>query len=136
MNTQSRDADIKAIHEAVEDYYSGWYTANPERMKRCLHPDLAKRTIRLDEAGKEYLLNLSKKVMVDATTKGGGSGSPAEKQTWTISLLDCYEEIANVKVASGEYREYIHLARQDSQWLIVNALYASNRGYNSVSESI
>lgn len=127
MYTQSRDADIKAIHEAVEDYYGGWYSADSERMKRCLHPDLAKRAIELDEAGKEYLLHLTKEIMVDDTSKGGGSDAPTEKQTWTITLLDCYEEIATVKVASGEYMEYIHLARQDGQWQIVNVLWTNRR---------
>ena len=34
MNTQSNDLDIKAIREAVEDYYGGWYEANPERINR------------------------------------------------------------------------------------------------------
>ena len=124
MNTQSRDTDIKAIHEAVEDYYVGWYSANAERMRRCLHEGLAKRAIDLDDAGKQYLLHLTKEIMVDDTSKGGGSDTPAEKQTWTITILDCYEEIATVKVASGEYMEYIHLARQDGQWLIVNVLFA------------
>lgn len=127
MYTQSRDADIKAIHEAVEDYYGGWYSADPQRMKRCLHEELAKRAIELDENGKEYLRHLTKEIMVDATKDGGGSDAPTEKHTWTITLLDCYEEIATVKVAAGEYMEYIHLARQDGQWLIVNVLYANRR---------
>jgi Putative lumazine-binding len=60
-------------------------------------------------------------------TKNGGSDSPAEKKNWMITILDRYEEIANVKVASGEYMEYIQLVRQDGQWLIVNVLYTDNR---------
>jgi hypothetical protein len=125
MNTQSKDLDIEAIHQAVEDYYGGWYEANSERMKRCLHPDLAKRAIKLDDGGKEYLLHLTKDVMVTATRDGGGSDAPAEKRYWTIIILDSYEEIASVKVASGEYMEYIHLVRQAGQWLIANVIYTA-----------
>ena len=128
MNTQSKDLDIKAIHETVEDYYGGWYEANPERMRRCLHANLAKRAIKLDDTGKEYLLHLTKEVMVDATRDGGGSDTPAEKKNWTITILDSYEKIATAKVVSGEYMEYIHLARQEGQWLIVNALYTARQG--------
>lgn len=124
MNTQSKDADIQAIHEAVEDYYGGWYEANAERIQRCLHPDLAKRAIKLDENGKEYLRHLTKDVMVNATKDGGGRDVSDEKKTWTITILDSYEEIATVKVAAGEYMEYIHLARQAGQWLVVNVLWA------------
>ena len=127
MNTQSKDLDIKAIHETVEDYYGGWYEANPERMRRCLHANLAKRAIKLDDAGKEYLLNLTKQVMVDATRDGGGSDTPADKHHWTITILDSYEEIATVKVNSGEYMEYIQLVKQDGQWQIVNVLYTGYR---------
>ena len=127
MNTKTKDLDIKAIHEAVEDYYSGWYGADVERMNKCLHPGLVKRRIKLDENGKEYLRHLTKEVMVNATRQGGGSDVPDDKKTWAITILDRYEEIATVKVVAGEYVEYLHLARQDGQWLIVNVLYTSNR---------
>ena len=119
--------DIAAIYQAVTDYYEGWYTADAKQMDQCLHADLAKRAIKLDDTGKEYLLHLTKDVMVDATRDGGGSDSPADKKNWTITILDSYEEIATVKVTSGEYVEYIHLAKQDGQWLIVNVIYTNTR---------
>jgi hypothetical protein len=127
MNTQKKESDFNAIYEAVSDYYNGWYEADPERMMRCLHPHLAKRALTMDDAGKEYLLHLTKEVMVDATARGGGSAAPLEKRHWTITILDSYEEIAIVKVASGEYMEYIHLVKQDGLWLIVNVLYTDTR---------
>jgi hypothetical protein len=136
MDIQTKEADINAIDEAVSDYYGGWYEANPERMRRCLHPNLAKRTIKLDEAGKEYLLTLTKEVMVDATSNGGGSAVPIEKHHWTITILDSYEEIATVKVASGEYIEYIHLVKQDGQWQIANVIYTDNRAMQSAENLV
>ena len=127
MITQAKDLDIKAIHEAVEDYYGGWYEADVERVNRCLHPDLAKRAIKHDEKGKEYLRHLTKKIMVNATREGGGSDVSDERKTWTITILDSYEEIATVKVAAGEYMEYIHLAKQAGQWQVLNVLWTANR---------
>jgi hypothetical protein len=127
MTTQDKDLDIQAIHEAVEDYYGGWYKADVECMNRCLHPGLAKRAIKLDENGKEYLRHLTKEVMVNATREGGGSDVPAEKKTWSITILDSYKEIATVKVVAGEYMEYIHLARQDGQWQVLNVLWTDRR---------
>jgi hypothetical protein len=123
MKTQDKELYIKAIHEAVEDYYSGGYEADVERMSRCLHPGLAKRLIKLDENGKEYLRHLTKEMMVIATRDGGGSDVPDEKKTWMITILDSYKEIATVKVAAGEYMEYIHLAKQDGQWQVLNVLW-------------
>ena len=119
--------DNTAIYQAVTDYYEGWYEPDPEKMTRCLHPDLAKRTIERDEQGKQYLRHLTKEAMVAATITGGGSHVPLEKKNWTISILDSCEEIATVKVSSPEYGEYIHLAKQEGQWQIVNVLWMENR---------
>ncbi len=119
--------DNVAIYQAVTDYYEGWYTPDAKLMEACLHSDLAKRAIKLDEAGKEYLLHLTNEIMMDATRKGGGSNRLTEKKNWTITILDRYEEIATVKVASVEYMEYIHLARQNGHWQIVNVLYTDCR---------
>ena len=128
MTMQSTtNLDTQAIYQAVSDYYDGWYEANAERMERCLHTDLTKRSIRLDDTGNEYLRQLTRDQMVEATRQGGGTDAPPEKRNWTITILDQYEEIGTVKVAAGEYREYIHVARQDGQWLIVNVLYTLNR---------
>jgi hypothetical protein len=124
---QPAHLDNQAIYQTVSDYYDGWYQPDVERMDRSLHASLAKRAVQLDESGNEYILHLTKEVMVDSTRKGGGSNSPAERKNWTITILDCYEEIATVKVNSPEYVEYIHLARQDRRWQIVNVLWTANR---------
>ena len=124
---QTKVFDNAAIYQAVTDYYEGWYTADEKRMDQCLHAGLAKRAIKLDDTGKEYLRHLTKDMMVEAAGQGGGSDAPAEKRNWTITILDSYEEIAAVMVTSGEYMEYIHLVKQDGQWLIVNALYTNTR---------
>lgn len=122
---QMRVDDSAAIYQAVSDYYEGWYTPNAEQMERCLHAGLAKRAIKIDDTGKEYLRHLTKDMMVEGTREGGGSDTLAEKKNWTITILDSYEDIATAKVASGEYMEYIHLAKQDGQWQIVNVLYTN-----------
>lgn len=124
---QTKVADNAAVYQAVTDYYEGWYTPNAKQIAQCLHKSLAKRAIKLDDSGKEYLLHLTKEVMVNATEKGGGSDAPADKKNWTISILDMYEEIATVKVVCPEYVEYIHLARQDGNWQIMNVLYTRQR---------
>jgi hypothetical protein len=91
---QTKVADNAALYQAVTDYYEGWYTPDIKQMAQCLHADLAKRAIKLDETGTEYLLQLTKDIMVYATEKGGGSNTSTEKKNWTITILDSYEEIA------------------------------------------
>lgn len=127
MHTKSGDLDLKAIREAVEDYYGGWYEANPERMEHCLHAELAKRAVRKDTSGNEFLHQLSKEQMLEKTEEGGGSDTPADKRLCDITILDHYEEIATVKVIATDYIDYLHLVRQAGRWRIVNALWTDNR---------
>jgi len=124
---QTKVTDNATIYQTVTDYYEGWYTPDTQQTADCLHTDLAKRFIKKDVSGKEYLLHLTKEMMVDATRQGGGSNSLAEKKNWAITILDSYEEIATVKVNCPEFVEYIHLAKQNGQWQIVNILGTNNR---------
>jgi len=127
MDLQSTNSVDQAIHNTVSDYFGGWYEANVERISRSLHEGLAKRAIKRDEKGKAYLHKLTKEQMVEKTREGGGSDSLPDKRHWTITILDRYEEIATVKVSSPEYVEYVHVAMQGGQWLIINTLYANMR---------
>ncbi len=127
MTNQFSDPDYASIYLAASDYYGGWYEANVKRIARSLHPDLAKRAIRKDKSGKDFLHHLSKEQMLEITKEGGGSDIPIKHQHYEITILDKYEEIASVKVVAYEYIDYLQLAKQDGQWLIVNALWTENR---------
>ena len=65
--------------------------------------------------------------MVLATEGGGGTHIPEEERTYTISVLDIYEEIACVRADNPDWIDYLHLAKLDGRWLIVNVLYTANR---------
>jgi hypothetical protein len=127
MTTQRVDTDTEAIVQAASDYYGGWYEANPERMSRSLHAGLAKRALRKNDKGQDFLYSLDKSQMVEKTREGGGTDIPAEKRHFEVILLDRYEEIAAVKVIAYEYIDYLQLARENGQWVIVNALWTDNR---------
>jgi hypothetical protein len=124
---QTKVTDNAVIYQAVNDYYEGWYTPDTQRIAGCLHPGLAKRAIRQDGAGSEYLLHETNEMMLDATRQGGGSLAPAGNKNWAITILDTYQEIATVKVNCPEFVDYLHLARQNGQWRIVNILGTHNR---------
>lgn len=127
MTVSDPEKESLAIRDAVSDYYGGWYQADSERMARCLHPGLAKRAIRRDSTGREFLHHLGREDMVRKTAEGGGSDTPPSLQRLEITVLDRYEEIATVKVVANEYVDYLHVARHDGRWLIVHALWTDNR---------
>ncbi len=124
---ERRAADLAAIRQAALDYMQGWYEGDVERMRRSLHPELAKRAILLDpQTGAERVQHLTQRNMLDMTQRGGGD-APVDKRRYEVSILDLNGDIASVRADSYDYVDYLHLARCAGQWLIVNALYADRR---------
>ncbi len=95
-------------------------------MERSLHPDLAKRAVRQHpKSGRPILSFLSKSTLVEYTNSGGGKDTPKEKLFYELTVLDVYKDIATVKAVSADYVDYIHLAKWNGQWMIVNILWDS-----------
>ncbi len=117
--------DIQAITETSRDYTEGWFTADEERMRRALHPELVKRTIRHHLQADTWKLEkiLTAEAMVEYTRDGGGSGLQEFEKAFEIIVLDVFRDIATVKVSSYPYMDYLHLAKVNDRWFIVNGLY-------------
>jgi len=116
-------ADASAIKQTALDYIEGWYEGNPERMERALHPELAKRIVRTNQAGNSRLDQMSAMTLVQGTTRGGGKTTPKEKQLKDVTILDVFENAASVKVVASDWIDYLHLAKSDGKWVIVNVLW-------------
>jgi Putative lumazine-binding len=112
-------ADEETIVRCVLDYFEGWFEADPERMRRALHPDLAKRSL-----GREGLDQLTASQMVEATSAGSGRERDPGARRIDVQVVEVYGDIATAVVDSNVYREYLHLVRTDGDWRIVNALWA------------
>jgi putative lumazine-binding protein len=128
MTQEQQAEDLAAIRQAALDYAQGWYEGDTERMRRCLHPELAKRAILRDpQTGQERFSHLGQQRMVEKTEQGGGSEEvPADKRTYDVMILDIYGDIASVRTDTYEYVDYLHLARSQGTWLIVNVLWTYN----------
>jgi hypothetical protein len=117
-------ADAAAIKQTALDYVEGWYEGNAERMERALHPDLAKRIVRTDpKTGKNLLDQMSVRTLVQYTREGGGTKTPKEQQQKDVTILDVYENMASVKVVFRDWVDFVHIAKFDGRWVIVNVLW-------------
>lgn len=114
--------DEAAIRQTALDYIEGFYEGNPERMERALHPDLAKRIVRTDERGHSRLDQMSAMTLV-AMTRTSGGRVPKDAQQKDVTILDRFENAASVKVVAGAWVDYIHMAKWNGQWRIVNVLW-------------
>jgi hypothetical protein len=123
--------DYEAIMASCLDYIDGWYTADVDRMARCLHPELVKRTvIRKPERGKWELWRPSTaEMLVGYTKEGGGTRVPAADRRYQITIQDVFRHVATAKCISPLYVDYVQLAKIDDHgWLIVNVLWELREG--------
>ncbi len=121
--TAVSDADKEAIKATALDYIEGWYEGNPDRMERALHPDLAKRIVRTDAQGRSSLGQMSAMSLVQGVKRGGGKDTPKEKQQKDVTILDVFGNAASVKVVASDWVDYLHIARSNGRWVIVNVLW-------------
>lgn len=117
-------ADAAAIKQTALDYIEGWYEGNAERMERALHPELAKRIVETNpQTGRSRLNQMSALSLVQGTRAGGGTKTAKDKQQKDVTILDVYEGAASVKVIAGAWIDYLHMAKFNGRWVIVNVLW-------------
>jgi hypothetical protein len=112
--------DETAIVACALDYFEGWFDGDADRMKRALHPKLAKRALERDGRS---LDETTAAWMIDATSKGVGKQRDPGDRRIEVDVVDVHGSIANVTVRSAVYREYVQLARTRDGWRIVNTLW-------------
>jgi len=116
-------ADSAAIKQTSLDYIEGWYEGNAERMERAVHPELAKRIVRTNQEGRSRLDQMGAMTLVMGTRNGGGKDTPKERQEKQVTILDVYENSASVKVVASDWIDYLHMAKFNGRWVIVNVLW-------------
>ena len=118
------DADKAAIKQTALDYIEGWYEGSSERMERALHPDLAKRIVRMSPDKKFYRLDqMSAMSLVQGVRSGGGKQTPKEKQLKDVTILDVFGNAASVKIVASDWIDYLHIGKFNGRWVIINVLW-------------
>ncbi len=116
-------ADSAAIRHAALDYIEGWYEGNAERMERALHPELAKRIVRTNDKGQSRLNQTSAMNLVRDTREGYGKNTSKDKQQKDVMILDVFENAASVKLVASDWIDYLHIAKFNGRWVIINVLW-------------
>ena len=121
--TPGAEAEKAAIKQTALDYVEGWYEGNTERMERALHPELAKRIVRTSSEGRSRLDQMGAMALVQGVKRGGGKDTPKEKQQKDVVILDIFGNTASVKCVMSDWIDYMHLAKFNGRWVIVNVLW-------------
>lgn len=116
-------ADSAAVRRAALDYIEGWYGGDAARMQRAVHPDLAKRIVYRDAQGQSRLSASTADELVESTGRGTGRDLPPERQQKDVRILTMDGDMASVRLVSTRLVDYMHLARWNGEWKIVNVLW-------------
>ncbi|HKA57013.1 MAG TPA: nuclear transport factor 2 family protein [Gemmatimonadales bacterium] len=116
-------ADSNAIRQTALDYIEGYYDGDGARMERALHPELAKRIVRTNEQGRSQLGQMSAMSLVMGTRAGGGKDTPVANRRKDVTILDIYRNAASAKIDASDWVDYLHLAKWNGRWVIVNVLW-------------
>lgn len=121
INAQTA-ADSAAIRATALNYVEGWYEGNAERMTRALHPDLAKRIVQTGPDGSR-LDHMTAQQLINGTSRGGGTRTPKEQQQKDVVILDIFGNAASVRATMSGWVDYMHIAKWNGEWRIVNVLW-------------
>ena len=126
----SSPEDLEAITAVARDYVEGWFDGDEARMRRCLHPELVKRTIHRDPATGDWRLGrpADAEMMVGWTRAGEGRTAVAEERAFEITIENVFRHVASVRVLSSPYMDLLHIAKIGDRWLIVNVLWEVREG--------
>jgi hypothetical protein len=127
LQETQRDSEAEAIRQTALDYIEGWYTGNTERMERSLHPELAKRIVipAANNANEDRLSQMSAMRLVQLTRSGMGI-IPEYEQRKEVIILDRDGRSASAKIVASTWIDYLHLAKWEGRWVIVNVLWELN----------
>jgi hypothetical protein len=119
--------DTISIRETTMNYIEGWYSGDSVRMSKSLHPELAKRGIVPSKDGKSMLiLKVTYAEMIQWTGKRPNLLKDNKDLLRKLTILEIGKNIATVKCESKDFIDYLHLARINDEWKILNAIWEFN----------
>ena len=127
MKDPPPDMERQAVERAVLDYCEAFYDMKPELLERSVHPELQKFGFFRPTDDKPYkqvpctyddLVRLAK-----VWNKDGRFGPNARKE---VQVMDVLDQTATAKLVGEWGIDYMHLAKYDGKWKIVQVLWQSH----------
>jgi hypothetical protein len=122
------NTDKEAVRAAAMDYIEALYQAQPDRIARSVHPKLTKLGFAKKQGETTYsefpmtydqLVNLA-----GSWNKDGKRG--VDKAPKEVAVYEVLDQTASAKVTAQWGIDYLHLAKFDGQWKIVNILWQAH----------
>lgn len=118
------EEDKNAVKQAALDYVEAIYEVNPAKAERSIHPDLVKRGFFIKKNETTYsphTMTFTEVVELAKTyNKKGGVPKDAVKE---VVVYEVSDQIACAKVTAIWGIDYLHLAKYEGKWKIINILW-------------
>jgi hypothetical protein len=119
-----QSSDRRAIERAVLDYVDALYEVKPELVDRAVHAALAKRGfVRNDQGAYRELTMSFDELRALAATWNARRGVDPRTAPKQVIILDMLDQTASAKLVASWGIDYMHLAKYDGQWKVVNVLW-------------
>ena len=127
--TKSHSED-SAVRKTVRDYLESCYAWDGRRMKRALHPKLAKRIVWTNpKTGASRIYEYTAARLIRDVQSGWGARkahtrrTPKAQRQADIEILDRFKDMSVVKTKAVWGVDYISLAKYNGEWKIINVLW-------------
>ena len=123
--TMAQTTDRDLVFAAVEDYVDGLYLAQPERIKKSVHPELMKKGYwkAKDKTTYDYDGQMTFQQLVDLAAKWNAKGWLPKDAVKKIEIFDVQDQTASAKLTAHWGTDYFQLAKLDGKWMIMNILW-------------
>lgn len=128
INVKSQTTnDSIQIRQAALDYVEGWFFKDVNRINNAVHFEFVKRSI-LSTDSIDFLGTINKSRMDFITLYHEDREYILNTE---VFILDAMPTIASVKVIFKECIEYLHIAKLNDKWKIVNNLFTGNPDFKN-----
>jgi hypothetical protein len=120
-------SDKEAVRQAALDYVEGIYTVDTSRIERSVHKNLTKRGFWREPNDTAYrpesVMTFDQLMKLTAGWNKDGKRDTSIKE---VTVLDVLDQTASAKIVAMWGIDYMHLAKYDGRWQIINIVWQAH----------
>ncbi|MDB5101432.1 MAG: hypothetical protein JWM80_5853 [Cyanobacteria bacterium RYN_339] len=115
-----------AIQQAMLDYAEGWYTGDMARMRRALHPALAKRATLPADDGTMALSEYPAEALIARVGKNTPEAFADAPKASRVTIFAVHGNTATGLLEMDGWTDFMHVIKVDGAWQVINILWEPN----------
>jgi hypothetical protein len=114
-----------AVKRAVLDYVEGAYNVVPSLIERSVHPSLAKLGF-VQQDGRYVEHPMTFEELVEIAKVFNKDGQIPQDAPRKVTVYEVLDQMTSAKLEAWWGVDYLHLAKFDGKWMIVNVLWQTS----------